>query len=124
MQFARRDDLAQVMCPLADTAVPDPKTGRPQPQRAGLVFVRRLRDPDRDVLVEHLDDDWGERVKWIFAECVCDENGIPPTPEVLADFFSRLDLRTTELVHRTCCAWNGIPYLPYLDERHPADQSA
>lgn len=127
MQFTTCDGLMQVFCPLADTAAAVPGTGQLQPTLACVVYIRRLCDTDRDALVEMIDDmdDWGERVRWIFAETVCDERGVLPTPQLLADTFGRFNLRTTELVHRNACSHNGIPYLPYpTDEPTQADQPA
>lgn len=120
MDFGR-PDLKQVMCPFADTLVKDGTTGHLVPSQACLVFVRRLPPADRDVLAELLPDDWGERVRWILSECVCDGMGVRPPPELLAEVFSRFDLETTERVHRTCCAENGLPYLEFPRDERPED---
>jgi hypothetical protein len=118
MQFALVGELWQVLCPFADTAVPDPKTGQPSPTEACLVFVRTLPPADRQALADLLPDDWADRVRLIFAECVTDERGACPPPAVLESCFARFDLPTTEKVHRMCCAANGLDYLEYpTDER-------
>lgn len=118
MDFTARSDLKQVFVTFADTVEFDPVTKRYEPKHAGLVFVLRLSLADRDVLLEFLSDDWGERVKLIFSQCVCDEHGRLPGEAKLAEVFARFDLPTTETVHRECCAWNGIPYLEFpKDER-------
>ncbi len=122
MDFGR-PDLTQVLCPLADTA--QVVAGERVPTRACLVFVRRLPEPDRRALEDLLPDDWGDRCRLIFAECVCDERGVCPPPELLADVFGRFDLETTERVHRACCAANGLPYLEFpRDERAEDGQPA
>jgi hypothetical protein len=108
MQFGR-DDLMQVMCPLADTA--QVVAGVRVPTQACLVFVRRRPDGDRRALADLLPDDWAERSRLILAECVCDERGVPPPPERLAEVFARFDLETTERVLRMCCSVNELPYL-------------
>ena len=107
-----RPDLIQVLCPFADTARPDGK-GPPQPTEACVVFVRTLPPADRQALAEMLPDDWAERVRWIFAETVCDGHGVLPSPQLLADTFARFDLPATERVHRAACAANQIPYMEY-----------
>lgn len=111
-----RPDLTQVFCPFADTAKPDGKAGL-QPTEACVVFVRPLPAADRQALLELLPDEWGERVRLIFAETVCDGAGVCPPPQLLADTFARFDLATTERVHRACCAANGIPFMEFPREQ-------
>ncbi len=111
-----RPDLTQVFCPFADTARPDGKAGS-QPTEACLVFVKQLAPADRAALLDLLPDEWGERVRLIFAECVCDGAGVCPTPQLLADTFARFDLATTERVHRACCSANGLPYMEFPREQ-------
>ena len=110
-----REHLTSILCPFANTAA----NGRdgPEPTEACLVFVQRLPDPDRLALLDLLPDEWGERVKLIFAECVCDGTGVCPTPQLLADTFARFDLATTEKVHRAACSANEIPYMEFPRER-------
>lgn len=115
MLFAA-EHLTSVLCPFADTARPDGKGGH-QPTEACLVFVRPLPPADRAALADLLPDEWGERVRLIFAECVCDGAGVPPPPQLLADTFARFDLATTERVHRAACAANDLPYMEYPRER-------
>lgn len=127
MPAEHADGLMPVFCPLADTAVHVGK-GQYQPTQATHVFAKALPEADRDALAELLPDDWADRVRLIFAECVCDERGVCPPPAVLEACFARFDLETTERVHRACCAMNALPYMPYprpkAHERKPAASPA